>query len=226
MLTVAGYSQKHVDNSGEVWAAYFNQGRIKEKWGTWLDVQARSIDHVSDFWQVIFRPGVVFYASEDLRFTAGYAFVYVNPSESRNKVIEHRPWQQVMWVAKRNRVKITQALRTEQRLRRVFFSDNVYDDRFNWRTRYSIAIQIPLQKMEVPKWQLVLSNEIMINSGKDVVYNVFDQNRAFAGFNYFFSESSWIQFGYMNYFQQLDAGNKYHERHVARVSYFQSLDFR
>jgi hypothetical protein len=55
---------------------------------------------------------------------------------------------------------------------------------FNFRARYNILGQIPLgrQQFKSGSMSLVLSNEVFINAGKEVVYNTFDQNRAFAGF--------------------------------------------
>ena len=35
-----------------------------------------------------------------------------------------------------------------------------------------------------------------------------------------------VQFGYMNLFQQLPAGNQFKNIHAARVFYFHNLDFR
>jgi hypothetical protein len=63
-----------------------------------------------------------------------------------------------------------------------------------------------------------------INFGKEIVYNYFDQNRLFLGFNYYLTKHNTLQFGYMNLFQQLSAGNKYKMIHTARVSFFHNLN--
>ena len=72
----------------------------------------------------------------------------------------------------------------------------------------------------------VVNDEVHINFGKQIVYNYFDQNRFFLGFTYHVNKHDNLQFGYMNVFQQLAAGNKYRSNHVARVFYFHNLDLR
>ena len=72
----------------------------------------------------------------------------------------------------------------------------------------------------------VLNDELHINFGKEIVYNYFDQNRFFVGFAYHLTKRDIIQFGYMNLFQQLSAGNQYKSINAARIFYFQNLDFR
>ena len=66
----------------------------------------------------------------------------------------------------------------------------------------------------------------MVNLGKEIVYNSFDQNRFFTGFNYFFNRQTYLQFGYLNVFQQQTSGNKYRVINAARILVFHNLDFR
>jgi hypothetical protein len=75
-------------------------------------------------------------------------------------------------------------------------------------------------------FSFVLSDEVFVNAGKEIVYNSFDQNRFFAGFAYYLNDHDNLQFGYMNVFQQLPSGNRYRSNHVARIFYFHNLDLR
>ncbi len=65
----------------------------------------------------------------------------------------------------------------------------------------------------------------MLNFGKDVVYNTFDQNRLFLGINYHISSAGSVQIGYMFSFQQASAG-VYRDIHTARLNYLHNLDVR
>jgi hypothetical protein len=98
---------------------------------------------------------------------------------------------------------------------------------FNYRLRYNFLWQIPIHA-EIKKgtFSFILNNEIFINFGKQIAYNYFDQNRFFAGLAWHTSETDNLQFGYMNLFQQLPAGNRYRSIDAARISYFQNLDLR
>jgi hypothetical protein len=66
----------------------------------------------------------------------------------------------------------------------------------------------------------------MVNLGKEIVYNYFDQNRFFIGLGYHVNSHDSIQLGYMNVFQQLTVGNRYKDIHAGRVFYFHNLDLR
>jgi hypothetical protein len=89
-------------------------------------------------------------------------------------------------------------------------------------------MQVPLsKKLFQPKtFSFVTGNEIFVNFGKEILYNTFDQNRFFVGFAYQTTKTDNLQFGYMNVFQQLTAGNQYKTSHVARIFYFHNLDLK
>jgi hypothetical protein len=71
-----------------------------------------------------------------------------------------------------------------------------------------------------------ISNEMHLNFGKEIVYNTFDQNRLFAGFQYHTNAHDYLQFGYMYLYQQLATGNNYRYIHAIRIGYSHGLDLR
>lgn len=221
-----GYSQEKEFHSDEhIWLGYFNQTKIAEHFGLWTDVHLRTSDQfVGEVRQLLGRIGVSFFQSKDFRFTLGYAFVNQTSGENRNAFTENRPWQQMMWLTHRNKTKITQWLRFEQRFRKVE-SNEVYSDRFNFRLRFNSLIQIPIQKKDDPKYYWVLNDEVFVNFGKEIVYNTFDQNRFFTGLAYHHSHSLIFQLGYMNILQQGATGNAYELNHCIRFFVFQNLNF-
>jgi len=123
-----------------------------------------------------------------------------------------------------------QWLRLEERFRRKIASNDQLAEgyNFNFRLRYNFLSQFPLSKRAFQSKTLsfVLNDEIHINFGKQIVNNYFDQNRFFLGFAYHVNSHDNVQFGYMNVFQQLPAGNQYRSIHMARVYYFHNLDLR
>ena len=94
--------------------------------------------------------------------------------------------------------------------------------------RYNTILLLPLSKNAFAKNTLSVSmnNELFVNFGKQIVNNYFDQNRLLVGFAYHVTEKDYLQFGYMNIFQQLPAGNKYRMFHVARVFFYHNIDLR
>ena len=218
---------------GQLWLGYFNQARFSKRWGMWLDIHLRTEEKVfNDLSQLLFRAGITYYASEKIRITAGYVYALQYPAEDMKGVVvpENRFWQLVQWQTQYPRIRMVQGLRFEQRFRRNVLNYNELAPgyNFNYRLRYNTVFNLPLNKVKIEANTLsfVMSDEVMVNFGKNIVYNYFDQNRFFAGFSWYFNAHDNIQLGYMNLFQQLPAGNKYRSAHIVRLYFIQQVDFR
>lgn len=217
----------------QLWLGYFNQTRLTDKWGIWFDSHFRSNEHfIKEPSKAIDRLGVMYYLNDDLKLTNAYNYVNHFPEEGHANISqpEHRIWHQLQLHTKYGKMRTMQWVRLEERFRRKIKNDNELADgfRFDERIRYNFLLNIPLNKKGiVPKsFSAILNDEIFINLSKNNVYNIFDQNRFFVGLAYNFNAHSNLQFGYMNVYQQLAAGNKYKNINSLRVFYFQNLDFR
>ena len=226
--------QKIIIEEEQLWTGYFNQTRFNNKWGIWTDVHVRTKENFfNNLSQIVVRPGITYYLSNDLKLTAGYAFINHFPADNHKNISqpEHRSWQQLQFHSKYPRIKLMQWVRLEERFRRKILNDDALADgyNFNFRLRYNILSQFALNQRAPFKpgsFSFVLSNELFINAGREITYNVYDQNRFFAGFHYHVNTHDNLQFGYMNLYQQQAAGNKYRNLHVARVFYFHQIDLR
>lgn len=231
---IMGWAQakKTITDVQQVWVGYFNQTRLTDKFGFWVDLQLRTKDDfVNDLSVSLNRFGLTYYVTDNTKLTAGYAYIVAYPEDNRKVSIpEHRPWQQVQWNTKYGKKRMMQWLRLDERYRRRLLNDSTLADTysFNYKLRYNLFYDIPLSKKGiVPKaFSFVINDEIHINFGKQIVLNTFDQNRFYLGFKYQLSEHSNVQLGYMNLFQQLAAGNRYRSIHTARLFFFQNLDLR
>lgn len=224
---------KQTEHVQQVWLGYLNQTRFSSKWGGWADLHLRTKeDYFTNFSQSIIRLGLTYYLTDDAKLTAGYAYVSHYPADNHKGITqpEHRPWQQVQWHTKYNKLRLMQWFRLEERYRRKIKDDNTLADgySFNFRLRFNFFSQIPLSKKRFQPGTLsfVLNDEVHINFGKQIVNNYFDQNRFFLGFNYHVNKHDNLQFGYMNVFQQLAAGNRYRSNSAPRIFYFHNLDLR
>lgn len=227
------FAQKQVMPLQQIWAGYVQQTRLTDKWGLWADANIRTRDHfTNDFSTSIARIGVSYFLSENASVTAGYAYGHYFAGNDGKKVAqpEHRPWQQVQWSRKYPKLRLQQRVRLEERFRRKF--ENAYKladgYHFNYRLRYNVSAAMPLGKkpFQPHALSLVVNDEVMLNFGKEIVYNTFDQNRLFVGFNYHLSKNSTLQAGYMNTFQQQASGNNYKNIHTLRINLLQNLDVR
>ena len=224
---------KQTESLQQVWIAYNNQTRFSNRWGAWADIHLRTKeDFFSHLSSNIIRVGLTHYLNDDTKLTAGYAYISHFPQDNHGNVTrpEHRPWQQIQWHSKYSKLRLMQWFRLEERFRRkILNSDELADGyNFNFRVRYNIFFGIPLSKNRFQPKSLtfVVNDELHINFGKQIVYNYFDQNRFFLGFAYQVNKTDNLQFGYMNVFQQLSAGNKYRSIHAPRIFYFHNLDLR
>lgn len=224
---------KQTSAAEQVWIGYFNQTRFTDKWGIWADVHLRTKEnYFNNLSQGIVRLGLTYYVNDDVKLTAAYAFINNFPAAGHQNISqpEHRPWQQLQWHTKYPKLKLMQWIRLEERFRhKIKNNDELADGyNFNFRARYNILSQFPLGKkpFQPGTFSFVLSDEVFVNFGKQIVYNTYDQNRFFAGFHYYVNKHDQLQFGYMNIYQQLAAGNQYRSTHTARVFYFHNLDLR
>jgi hypothetical protein len=233
MVTNAAAQQKQTEYINQAWFGYVSQTRLSDRWGVWLDLHLRTKeDFVNDLSTAIFRPGISYYANDRLRFTVGYAYVNFFPADDHSGVSqpEHRPWQQVFWTMQGKKSRVVNTIRLEERYRRKIKSDDELADgyNFNFRARYNTLLFLPLsRKAFAPHtFSVSMNNELMVNFGKHIVNNYFDQNRLLLGFAYHVNEKDYLQFGYMNLFQQLPAGNRYKMFHVARAYFYHNIDLR
>jgi hypothetical protein len=187
---------------------------------------------VGDLSQGIVRAGPTYYVNDDIRLTAAYAYVHSFPAPGHANIglPEHRPWQQVQWFMRGKKARLMQWVRLEERFRRKTFNDDVLGEgyNFNWRIRYNFALFLPITKkrFEPGGLQFLVNDELMVNFGKKIIFNYFDQNRFFAGLVYQVNKHEQLHIGYMNLFQQLAAGNAYRNQHTVRMFYFHNIDLR
>lgn len=234
LLLVIGqqaFSQtKEFETEEQTWFGYFNQTRFTNNSGMWVDLHLRLTGNFVDQPGIsIARAGYTYYVNDHVKLTAAYAFATRYSTTGGPNVPEHRPWQQIQWVEKKNWFTMMQWIRLEERFRQKVSAGELIDDySFNYRIRYNMAFTIPLKgKQVVAKTPfLFANNEVMINFGKEIVNNYFDQNRAFVGFGYQFTSQLNAQLGYMYVFQQLPAGNEYLKINAIRLFVFHNLDLR
>jgi Protein of unknown function (DUF2490) len=223
--------EKEVHHREQLWFGYFNQTRITNRFGLWVDIHYRQTDNfVERPFQFLFRPAVTYFIKDNLRFNVGYAFVNHFPAKGlETSRPEHRAWQQIWWNQKYSGLTTLQWLRFEQRFNRKITNDTLEDGyNFNYRLRYNLSFFIPLRGKEIAAKTpfIAIMNEVFLNFGKKIVYNTFDQNRFFAGVGYQLTSHLNAQLGYMNIFQQEASGNKYMSTNAIRLFVFHSLDLR
>ncbi len=224
---------KTIDHDEQIWYGYFNQTRFNKHWGMWMDMQYRTKNHfVRDPFQFVVRPGLTYYINDQTRLTGGYAYFIHYPADNHPGIAqpEHRFWQQIQWQTVYKKISTQQAFRFEQRFRRKVEAPNELGEgyHFNYRLRFNVQMQVPLttKRFEKGDLSLVIGDEVMVNFGKQIVYNYFDQNRFSTGLRYYFKGRNNVLLGYQHVFVASSQKANYRVIQAIRLTLFHHMDLR
>jgi len=174
------------------WFIYFGNKKINDRWNWHHEAQYRNFNFVGDTEQLLLRTGLGYNLTENNNnVLVGYAFVYSEPytnnSDIKTSINEHRIYQQFISRQSFGRVAIQHRYRFEQRF---------IEDEFKLRLRYSISLNILLNRNQLSDKTLYLSayNEVFVNTQS----NFFDRNRLYGGLGYRFSQRLRTEAGLMN----------------------------
>ena len=224
---------QQISHYNQTLIAYNNNTRLSTHWGIWMDVQYKTrTDFFKDYDTKEKTIGLIYYPNEKIKITGAYTYVqsYPNLALADFAVPEYRPWQMLQWKSVAGPVKLSHWIRLEERFKQktITSSSLSSDFDFSYRFRYNIFAQLPIthKKNEKGAFALVGANEIYLNYGENIVYNTFDQNRAFLGFFYYLNKHDFLQFGYTNAFQHLSSKDKYKSVDALKITFFNNLDLR
>ncbi len=225
---IAQLKPKQVTNHPQTWVGINSVLRFSKHWGMAVDANYRTNQFFASEFYTIARAGINYWLNDNVTFTAGYAHQWTDPTTKGWHTIanEDRLYQQVIIASKVGRVSLTNRLRNEERWQEKIVADtNAHEKIFTDRVRYQLTTVIPLTKKSyLPS--LVLSDELLVQMGKTIVYNIFDQNRAFIGLRESFSKSLSFDVGYMIIDQEKSSGYQYDRDHIFRLFFHYNPDFR
>ncbi len=228
LLLASGFSGFAITDQ-QLWFAFVHQGKLHKHWGYWIEIQHRTKNQFSNNLHTeLFRLGATYIVNKDLRITAGYAGILHFPSLSNQSFLrpEHRPWQQVLYNYTHKNFRLTQYLRSEQRLLRKTSGESLSKGFiFRERLRYSIAGIILFNNKQFNEGSvgLVLNNEVLLNAYAADNAKTFDQNRAFAGLCYQLTSSLQLHLGYLNVYSSTAKANE--TVHAIRLAAFHNINW-
>jgi hypothetical protein len=212
-------AQKQVADQSLFWLGSVNDIRFNEHWGLNADFHFRSFDFMSHPYNYILRGRADYYFNERLSAGLGYGHMWTSTFTVPRSPFsnEHRLTQQVQLNSKKGRLAISNRWRLEQRWRqKIVNNERTADYRFTVRPRYAISfIYSPFKNPVLPSFTNY--NEFMIQFGKEVVYNTFDQLRLSLGIRQIVSAQLNVDLNYMYIYQQQAGGNQYVSAHTLRL---------
>ncbi len=223
-----GQNEKVVNEQQQVWVSLNSTARLTDRLGVIGDVHIRRNDFLSDPSFYFLRFGAHYWITEKFTVTLGCAHLWLAPAEEDWSTWseENRIYEQVQYASKIGTTSVLQRLRNEQRWRQEVQNDALTGDTlFSNRVRYLLSFTIPVsENPRVPS--LVLSDEILVQFGSDIVLNTFDQNRFFVGIKKKLSRDWSYDLGYMLVYQQRASGYEYDLNHTLRWFFYWTPDFR
>jgi len=218
MLFISGKSlaQKQVNVSNQQWFQYYNTLQISHHWAIQSDLGIRFRGELGDLSQTLVRSGIEYQWNKNIRSTAGFAFLTFHLDGLRTRV-EYRPYQELDLTETYGPVKTQHRFRMEERFLSAT-DESVLVSSFNFRYRYRFQATIPLISLKKEKkLVLIVGDEILLNSGKEIIYNVFDSNRVLIGPALHLSPDMDISVIYNHLFAQKNQPEMFSRTHIVWV---------
>ena len=230
--TVSGQEtpERQVYDNTQFWTSVNSTWRLSKRWGIIGDfhhVRRESVLKDPHFY--FLRLGGAFWINDQFSVVGGAAALWLatDTDVGREYALERRLYQQVLWRAPMEKVTFLQRIRIEQRWHQVLDPADGSVDRVRFSNRFRFLFSGTMKIFENPKMpRLTISDEILFHVGNEIVFNTFDQNRLFLGFNQRISPSWTVDYGYMMVYQQRYSGFEYDMNHTIRLFFYFSPDLR
>ena len=176
--------EKKVTPGTQQWSQYCYQVKLNQKWSWNSDVAFRWKDGFDASTQYLVRTAMSYQLNPQLAVSAGFAhFGFFTEGEVSK--IEFRPHQEFILQNKFQKLSIKHRYRLEERFFQSTSEDYPLANSFNFRFRYKLSTSFPLftfsPRKPDRKLSFLVANEVFLNAGKNIVHNVFDQNRVMLG---------------------------------------------
>lgn len=213
-----------------VWYRYRNVLKLDSTWSISTEIENRRFIPTHRSHQLL--PGrVILHHKLGKGWEAAVGFVYFLqclPQAANEDIAvirpEIRPHQELLHRTRTGPWQIRQRIRVEERFfRNTLDNELVKGYRFNWRFRYRLRADYRLWEKKDRYFSIYAFDEIMVNAGKSIGQNFFDQNRIAGGFHYSITPSWALDLAYIHWFQQRSSGVDFFSRDILRVTITQYL---
>ena len=205
---VAAQSPREARTEGGAWFAYTGIHPISEKWRWQIEGQVRQTDGVNKPSQRLYRTALLRTLNSATRIGLGYAFAQTHPPAEfvadPQLFHEHRIYEQLDLKLPTGPVVVDNRVRLEQRWSERVGTGDEAGEHLGWtytnRARYNLKGTIAPGggAPKDGKPYLFASDEVFVSFGKNVRYNVFDQNRLIGGVGFRFSKKLSAELSYLN----------------------------
>lgn len=219
---------KEVNIQSQSWFSFNSTTRFTNHWGIIADAHMRRNNFVADPSFYFLRTAVNYWLTDNITIATGYGKMWLAPTTIgwKNFAKEDRIYVQLQSINKVGKISVLQRLRNENRWQQKMINDSFSGNyKITDRIRYLVSLTIPVCKnKKYPS--LVLSDELALQFGKEVVYNTFEQNRWFIGIKQNITNTLSYDLGFMQVMQQKSTGYQYDKNNTFRLFFYYSPNLR
>ncbi len=213
---------KQVSNQSLLWLRYYNQCSINNKWTLHNEIENRWFFENKKQQLFIAHSRIHYQLKSNLNIATGLTYARQSPQDPNSKISMVIPELRFVQEINLNtefseHFSVQHRLRVDERFIHKNFQNELskgYD--FNFRFRYRLQVSYVIKNNT--NTILKLSNELMVNSGKKIIYNRFDQNRLYLGVEKKINKSFSTEIGYLHLYQQRPSGFQFFEREIIRLT--------
>ncbi len=225
-LSVHAQRIKEVQIQNHFWWSMNTNSKISKHLNLIADFYIRRTNFLANNNFYFVRLGTGYTINEHLSVAAGAGHLWLANRSGATELFsnENRIYQQVQLNNAWGKTTLTHTLRAEERWQQNVVNSLPTDAyRYSTRFRYQLSFIVPVSKN---KWvpSLAFADELLVHTGKEIVYNTFDQNRIFGGIKQRLTHSLSFDFGYMMVYQQKLSGYQYTRNHTIRWYFYWKPD--
>ncbi len=227
-VTSLAQTEKNVDHQGIFWSLYYNQLTLNPKWSIHTEIDNRIFLQPVEQNLFSIRIQGRYKINENVETGGGFGYFSLanqDPEKTTDfKTPEYRGIQNIAWKQSMGKIVLSQRFQIEERF--IHNANKVTllpGTTYSWRFRYRLQGDYTFWKKENQFLKALLSDEIMINLGKKIIKNTFDQNRVYTGLQYGINKNIALELGYLNSFQQRSNGVDYFNRDLIRFSFIHKI---
>ncbi len=219
------FCQKNIVHQNLYWLRYYNQLSFSKKIVWHNEFENRRFFSENRQHHFILHSRLHYKILPNLDIAAGLCYSRQSPqleNATTHLVIpEIRPEQEINLLNTiSNKVSLQHRFRADERfIHKNNGTELLPGHDFNWRFRYRLMANFSINKKQT-KWptNLKIANELMVNSGKNVVFNQFDQNRISASLEKGLFKNVSGELGFIHWYQQRPSGKDFFARNIVRVT--------
>jgi hypothetical protein len=222
---------KKTDQQTLTWIRYYNIFPLSEKWAIHSEFDNRSFVNPIHENLFVIRSQARYRASKIMDFGGGFAYFNVNTQNPNvdpdYSIPEYRAQQDLTFINDIAKITFHNRFQIEERfIQKTDKNELLNEFSFAYRFRYRLQSTFTIWEKEQRSIKGTISDEVMLNYGKDNRKNTFDQNRLYIALRYHFTPNLGLELGYLKNFQRRSSGIDFYDRDIIRFTVYHRINRR